>query len=138
MASYRHLARTCIMQTIFVLEFRGGDPAEILEEILEEFAPKLTEKDFAKKTLKGIFKHKEEIIKAIEKFAPEWPVDKIARVDRAILEIGIFEILFSKDIPSIVAINEAVEIAKHFGDDSSPKFVNGVLSNIMKENDKKL
>ncbi|MBI2634221.1 transcription antitermination factor NusB [Candidatus Peregrinibacteria bacterium] len=133
MASYRHLARTCVMQTLFVHEFHGGDPVKILEDILDEFAPKLTGRDFARTTLAGIIENKNEILKIIAEHAPQWPVDKIAKVDRAILEIGVYEIVCASDIPPVVAINEAVEIAKHFGDESSPKFVNGVLSTIMKK-----
>lgn len=141
MASYRHLARTCVMQTIFEIEFRqqGNEkisPQEVLKKILEEFAEKLTETDFAYKTLDGILKNKDEILKIIAKHAPEWPVEKIAKIDRAILEIGVYEIVFSDDIPPVVAINEAIEIAKKFGDMSSPKFVNGVLSAVMKEHKK--
>jgi N utilization substance protein B len=144
MASYRHLSRTCVMQTIFIGEFRefgkkSVSPKqlkvsrEILDKILDEFAPRLSEKEFAYKTLEGVLKNRKEIFKLIEKFAQKWPIDKIARVDRAILEIGTYEIAFSKEIPPIVAINEAIEIAKHFGDDNSSKFINGVLSSIMKE-----
>lgn len=144
MASYRHLSRTCVMQTIFIWEFRKFEKKavnpkerkisrEILDKILDEFAPKLSEKEFAYKTLSGVLSNRKEIFKIIEKFALKWPIDKIARVDRAILEIGTYEIAFSKEIPPIVAINEAIEIAKHFGDDNSSKFVNGVLSSIMKE-----
>lgn len=141
MASYRHLARTCVMQTIFEIEFRQQGngkiyPQEVLKKILEEFAEKLTETDFAYKTLDGILKNKDEILKIIAKHAPEWPVEKIAKIDRAILEIGVYEIVFSDDIPPVVAINEAIEIAKKFGDMSSPKFVNGVLSAVMKEHKK--
>ncbi len=131
MASYRHLARTCVMQTLFSIEFHPDDPTKLLDEILDEFAPKLTEREYATKTLEGVLKNKEEILKSIQEFAPEWPVEKIARIDRAILEIGIYEIGFSGDVPPVVAINEAVEIAKHFGDTNSPKFINGVLSNFM-------
>lgn len=133
MASYRHLARTCVVQTIFVTEFRDSDPKKTLESLLNEFAPRLTERQFAFDTLEGVLANKKKIIKLIEKYAPEWPVDKIAGVDRAILEVGIYEIVFNEEIPPIVAINEAVEIAKHFGDENSPKFINGVLSSVMKE-----
>lgn len=138
MASYRHLARTCVMQTLFAIEFKKNqDPRIILENILDEFAPKLTETDFAYHTLEGVTKHKKEIIKLIEKYAPQWPIEKIAKVDRAILEIGVYEIVFNDDIPPVVAINEAIEVAKHFGDSNSPKFVNGVLSSIMNKNENK-
>lgn len=133
MASYRHLARTCVMQTIFAFEFKDHDPEKLLTEVLDEFAPKLTEREFAYETLKGVLEHKEKILKIIQKYAPQWPIEKIAKVDRAILEIGTYEIVFSDEVPEVVAINEAIEIAKHFGDLNSPKFVNGVLSSIMKE-----
>ena len=141
MASYRHLARTCVMQSIFVLEFHGGEPKKILEKVLKEFAPKLTETDFAYDTL-NVGQNSEnfqvkDIAKMIKKYAPQWPIEKIAKIDRAILEIGIYEIAFSDEIPPVVAINEAVEIAKHFGDKNSPKFANGVLSTIMKNHSKK-
>ena len=132
MASYRHLARTCVMQTLFAVEFKKGDAKAILNEILDEFAPKLTEKEFAIETLDGVLSKQKETRKIIEKYAPQWPLEKIAKVDRAILEIGIFEIVFNEEIPPIVAINEAVEMAKHFGDGNSAKFINGVLSSVMK------
>lgn len=149
MASYRHLARTCVMQTIFEMEFRTGPfssesdaeevaPQDILNSILNEFAPKLTEKDFAKTTLEGVVAFHKEILEIISKYAPEWPIDKIARIDRAILEIGVYEIAFSSEVPPVVAINEAVEIAKHFGDNNSQKFINGVLSTVMKNHHEKL
>jgi len=136
MASYRHLARTCVMQTIFAIEFNGGDPEKLLSKILNEFAPKLTETDFAYETLKGILSKRDEIIQFIQKYAPEWPIDKIAPLDRSILTVGIYEIIYSENVPAVVAINEAVEIAKHFGDENTPRFVNGVLSSIMNENKK--
>ena len=138
MASYRHLARTCVMQTIFELEFNGGEPEKILDRVLNEFAPKLTEVDFAKETLKGVLKHQKNIEEIISKHAPQWPIDKIARIDRSILEIGVYEILYSKEVPDVVSINEAIEIAKHYGDDNSPKFINGVLSSIMNKEKKNI
>jgi transcription antitermination protein NusB len=121
------------MQTLFAFEFRGGDPDKILDKILAEFAPKMSEVDFAKKTLEGVLKNREKILDLIKIHAPEWPVDKIANIDRAILEIGIYEIAFDSEIPHVVAINEAVEVAKHFGDTNSSKFINGVLSSVMSE-----
>jgi len=148
MASYRHLARTCVMQTIFEIEFNEEirssqkdhvvpEPKVVLDKILDEFAPKLTEKDFAYDTLEAVLANQKEIFKIIEKFAPDWPISKIAKVDRAVLEIGVYEIVFNDDIPPVVAINEAVEIAKHYGDESSPKFINGVLSSVMDQNNEK-
>lgn len=131
MASYRHIARIAVMQTIFAYEFRGGEPLEILKSTLGEYGEKIKDFSFAETLLKGTLEKRDDIVKIIHQEAPEWPVDKIARVDRAILELGTFEILHSEDVPPIVAINEAVEIAKSFGDTNSPKFVNGVLSTIM-------
>jgi N utilization substance protein B len=121
------------MQTLFAIEFRKHNAKKILEKILQEFAPKLTETDFAYVTLEGVLKKQNEIKKIITIFAPQWPIEKIARIDRAILEIGVYEIVFSEEIPPIVAINEAIEIAKHYGDENSSKFINGVLSNVMKK-----
>lgn len=132
MASHRHLARTCVMQAIFTHEFRGGsDAKKILESNLKEFAPKLRNKDFASILLDGILSKRNKILKIISENAPEWPVDKIARIDRAILEIGVYEIIFADDIPPVVAINESIEMAKYFGDTNSSKFINGVLSSVM-------
>lgn len=131
MSSHRHLARTCVMQAIFTHEFRGGNAQKILENNLKEFAPKLKNKDFASTLLDGVLSKKKKILKIIAENAPEWPVEKIAKIDRAILEIGIYEIVFAEDIPPVVAINEAIETAKHFGDTNSSKFINGVLSSVM-------
>lgn len=131
MASNRHLARTCVMQTIFTYEFRGGDPKKILKSMLDEFAPKLKNKDFAYDLLDGLMKKREDVLKIISKNAPEWPIEKIAKIDRAILEIGVYEVVYSGDVPPVVAINEAIETAKHFGDTNSSKFINGVLSSVM-------
>lgn len=137
MASHRHLARTCVMQAIFTHEFRGKDAKKILESNLKEFAPKLRNKDFASTLLDGVLSKREKILKIISENAPEWPVDKIARIDRAILEIGVYEIVFADDIPPVVAINEAIETAKHYGDTNSSKFINGVLSSVMNKYIKK-
>ena len=131
MASYRHLARIAVMQTIFAHEFRGGEPELILKYNIQDYLVKIKDPAFAQHLLKGVLGKKDEIQNVIKTEAPEWPIDKIAPVDRAILEVGIYEILFSDDVPPIVAINEAVEIAKSFGDTNSPKFINGVLSTVM-------
>ncbi len=132
MASYRHLARIVVMQTIFAYEFRkDADIQDTLKYCAAEFSEKLKDLSFAEELLEGIFKQREEILKVMTQEAPEWPIDRIAPVDRAILEMGIYEIIFSDSVPPIVAINEAVEIAKTYGDTNSPKFVNGVLSTVM-------
>ncbi|MBD3327836.1 transcription antitermination factor NusB [Candidatus Peregrinibacteria bacterium] len=132
MASYRHLARIAVMQTLFAYEFRDEvDVEEMLKKCIDEFSEKLKETEFAHSLLEGVVTYRDEIFKVMQEHAPEWPIERIAPVDRAILEIGIYEIMYSDDVPPIVAINEGVEIAKSYGDMNSPKFVNGVLSSIM-------
>lgn len=140
MASYRHLARIAVMQTIFEYEFlnRFGDsePDEIdtskkLKYNIHQLSRKIDDISFAENTLNGVLGNRKDIFRIIEENAPEWPVDKIAPVDRAILEIGVYEIVYADDIPPVVAINEAIEIAKSYGDTNSPKFINGVLSTVM-------
>ena len=112
---------------------------------LEEFAPELDEKDFAKNVVTGVLTHKTDIDATITKFAPDWPLEKITTVDRNVLRIGTYELVYDDEIPSKVAINEAIELAKTFGGESSGKFVNGVLGavyrnqieqGILKESDK--
>ena len=102
-----------------------------MKYVSREFTDKLKDLGFAEDLLKGILKKKTDILKILQEEAPEWAIDKIAPVDRAILEMGIYEIRYSGDVPPVVAINEAVEIAKSYGDLNAPKFVNGVLSTVM-------
>ena len=130
MASFRHLSRIVTMQTLFTYEFHGGDLQQVLDYTMQEFGGK-ADKHFVTELLDGVMKHKQELQKIITEKAPEWPFDKIAPIDRAILEIGAYEILFSKEVPAVVAINEAIELAKQYGSENSAKFVNGVLSSVM-------
>lgn len=133
--SNRHLARAIAMQSLYEWDFYGGkrEPIEVVERNLTEFAPQLDEKDFAKRIVEGFLEHHEEIDGIITKFAPDWPLEKITTVDRNILRIGTYELLFNFDIPSKVAINEAIELAKTFGGESSGKFVNGVLGAVYRD-----
>ena len=94
------------------------------------------EKDFSKKLLQGIFDHKKNIEAEIQESAPEWPLNRIAAIDRAILELGVYELLYEEEIPPLVTINECVELAKEMGNENSHKFVNGVLSTIMHKHNK--
>ena len=133
--SNRHLARALAMQSLYEWDFYGGikDPMAILDRNLEEFAPNLDEKDFARDMLKGILEHQNTIDATISKFAPDWPLSKITTVDRNVLRIGTYELHHNFDIPSKVAINEAIELAKTFGGESSGKFVNGVLGAVYRD-----
>lgn len=133
MASDRHLLRQIVVQTLFAWEFRGGDPEAILSYNLVNGASYLEDTTFSWQLLKGVLEKREEVIELIEKYAPEWSFEKIARVDRAILEVGIYELYFDENVPPRVAINEAIELSKELGAESSSKFVNGVLSSLYEE-----
>jgi len=125
------------MQSLFEWDFYGksGDLAEIMQRNLDEFGPGLEEKGFARDLMAGVVRNMEVIDKIIEKAAPQWPIDQISVVDRNILRLGLFELLYEDKtaVPPKVAINEAIELAKNFGGESSGKFVNGVLGTIYKE-----
>ncbi len=134
--SNRHLARTIAMQTLFSWDFNGKrekDLGSLIEHNFSQFAPKFNDHGFVKSIIKGVIDNEAEIDKYIIKYATEWPLDQITIVDRNILRIGVYELVFDKEIPAKVAINEAIEIAKTFGGESSGKFVNGVLGAIFKE-----
>lgn len=133
--SSRHLGRTVAMQTLYEWDFnrKEKDIYGILERNLSQMASGMTEPDFPKEIIKGVLKNQKEIDALITKFAPEWPLEKITVIDRNVLRIGIYELKFNPEIPAKVAINEAIEVAKAFGGESSGKFINGVLGAIYKE-----
>lgn len=140
----RHLARVVSLQTLYQLDFfglfekRGKKAIEKLEKILpyclKEFSsPPFLDSDFVQKLSAGIVKNQRKIDKWIKKFAPEWPIKQISMIDRNILRIGIFELLFLKETPPKVAIDESIELAKRFGSETSGRFINGVLGAIYEE-----
>lgn len=133
--SNRHLARILVLQTLYEWDFYHGDrdALEILERNLRDWAPQLEEKGFTRELTNGFLEHREEIDGTISKFAPDWPLQKITPVDRNVLRIGTFELLYNFEIPSKVAINEAIELSKTFGGESSGKFVNGVLGAVYRD-----
>jgi len=134
--SNRHLSRTIAMQSLFLWDFRGknkNDVKEILSGVFKNFAPEFNDQGFSENIIKGVMKKLEAIDVYITKYATEWPLDQITIVDRNILRIGVYELIFNDEIPAKVAINEAIEIAKTFGGESSGKFVNGVLGAIYKD-----
>lgn len=134
--SNRHLARTIAMQTLFSWDFNGKqeqDLSNLIEQNFRQFAPKFNDYGFVKSIINGVIKNQAEIDQYITKYATEWPLDQITIVDRNVLRIGVYELVFDQDMPSKVAINEAIEIAKTFGGESSGKFVNGVLGAIYKD-----
>ncbi|MDB5160204.1 MAG: putative transcription termination factor [Candidatus Saccharibacteria bacterium] len=134
MASNRHLGRIVALQTLYEFEFRTEcgdttvDVAEVLGRNLERYETAIDDTDFVDALVRGVLKEQKGIDEKIQPIAPDWPIDQIARIDRNILRIGVYELLNeAKVVPPKVAINEAVELAKAFGSDNSSKFVNGVL-----------
>lgn len=134
----RHLSRSVILQTLFEWDFKGNN-AEIIPDTLarmaEEFAPGLDDMPFMEHLIDLVVKKKTIIDQVISKAAPEWPVEKINAVDRNILRLGLAELLFGnyEEVPPKVSLNEAIELAKTFGGESSSKFINGVLGAVYKE-----
>jgi N utilization substance protein B len=134
--SNRHLARTIAMQALFMWDFNGRQADSInkaIDNVFDNLAPQFNDHGFVKDAIKGTMEHIDDIDAYIIKYATEWPLDQITIVDRNILGIGVYELIFNDDIPAKVAINEAIEIAKTFGSESSGKFVNGVLGAIYKD-----
>lgn len=134
MASNRHLGRIVALQTLYEYEFRtqAEDSTVTVDEVLgrnlERYETAIDDKGFVRELVDGVLARLTELDSKLQPIAPEWPLEQIARVDRSILRIGLFELLHRSDVvPPKVAINEAVELAKAFGSDNSSKFVNGVL-----------
>lgn len=134
----RHLSRSIVLQSLFEWDFNNHDDSvigDILDRNVEEFAPGMGDASFIKDLAVNILSKRKDIDAIIEKAAPEWPVDKISIVDRNVLRIGLYELLFAQrsEVPAKVAINEAIELGKTFGGENSGKFVNGVLGAVYKE-----
>ncbi len=126
------------MQSLYEWDFSGKKPEtldKIVEKNIKEYGPGLENVDFVWQLVNGVKKRLPQIDKIIEKSAPEWPIDQITIVDRNVLRIGLFELLYEnkEEVPPKVAINEAIELAKTFGGESSGKFINGVLGTVYKE-----
>ncbi len=138
MSSSRHLARTLAMQSLYEWDFKGDNLNEVRDYVIREFGRDIDSTDFTGRLVSGVEKNLKKIDKIIQDCAPEWPLDQIAKIDKAVMRVGIFELLFSNEVPPKVAINEAVEIAKIFGSESSSKFVNGVLGTVYRENEAKI
>jgi N utilization substance protein B len=134
MASNRHLGRIVALQSLYEYEFRKGsedssvDIDEILDRNLERYESAIEDKEFVAGLVKGVIAQQSQLDEKIQPMAPDWPIEQIARVDRTILRMGLYELLeLAEQVPPKVAINEAVELAKAFGSDNSSKFINGVL-----------
>jgi transcription antitermination protein NusB len=141
MASNRHLGRIVALQTLYEYDFRlaCGDKKLSLDEVTERnisrYSEVVEDKSFISDLTKNTVENEKLIDSILQPVAPEWPIDQIARMDRVVLRMGIYELLFSKTVPPKVVINEAVELAKAFGGDNSSKFINGVLGTVHKNNE---
>jgi N utilization substance protein B len=139
MASNRHLGRIIALQTLYEEELRqeAGDDSFDLQVVLKRnikrYRDTLDDVAFIEQLVKGVSKQAAKLDEALQPVAPEWPIDQIARMDRIVLRIGLYELQNEADVPPKVVINEAVELAKAFGGDNSSKFVNGVLGTLLRE-----
>lgn len=138
--SNRHLIRSIVLQSLFEWDFK--DKKENIDDFIdyniEEFAPTLEKEDFLQFLIKGVTRNIKTIDKVIKTYAPEWPINQIAFVDRNILRIAIFELIYNDATPYKVIINEAVELSKNFGSSNSSKFINGVLGTVFENLNKNI
>ena len=140
MSQSRHLSRIVVMQTLYEWDFRPESKvADILLRNFTEFDGQVDEV-YARKVVEGTIAAKDQIDQLIIKAAPDWPIDQVAMIDKNLLRIAIFELLYDKEeeVPPKVSINEAVELGKQFGSENSSKFINGVLGTIYKDHTEKL
>lgn len=139
MASNRHLGRIVALQTLYEEDFRvecGDDTfdlPEVLARNIGRYDEMIDDKAFIEQLVHGVDKNASKLDDTIRPLAPEWPIEQIARMDRVVLRIGTYELLFEKDVPPKVVINEAVELAKAFGGENSSKFINGVLGSVLRQ-----
>lgn len=134
--SHRHIARIVTLQTLFELEFAANSPESILERTIEIKELTGEAAHFASELVNGVLANKQILDDTIRRFAPAFPVDQLSAMDRNILRLALYEIRISKTAPPKVVVNEAVELAKEFGADTSPKFVNGVLGSVISDTGK--
>ncbi len=134
----RRAARKHVFSMVFQTEFYNDEDINEAIELYNETITdeNVSEKKFIERELKGILENREKIDSIINKYSLGWSVERIAKVDIAILRLAVFEILFADDIPNNVAVNEAVELAKEYSSDKSPAFINGILGKVMSYADK--
>jgi N utilization substance protein B len=139
MASNRHLGRIIALQTLFEQDFRRAstddrfDLEAVLARNISRYQATVDDKEFIELLVRGVDKHQVDLDAELQPVAPEWPIDQIARMDRVVLRIGLYELKYEKDVPAKVVINEAVELAKAFGSENSSKFINGVLGTLLRQ-----
>ncbi len=128
----RRRTRALVMQALYEADTVEHSAADVLSERLSDAALSRRDSEFARGLLDGVFSNAAKIDNMIAEFAPHWPIEQMAVVDRNILRMAIYEIMLSQDTPPRVAVNEAVELAKAYGGDSAPRFINGVLGSVMR------
>jgi len=127
----RRETRLLVLQVLYEADVTRRDALQVLEKRLEEDALGESPAAFATNLVRGVLENREEIDKIIIRFAPSWPISQMAVVERNILRMAIYEMMLNRETPPKVAINEAVELAKIFGSEASPKFINGVLGSVI-------
>ncbi len=143
MASNRHLGRIIALQTLYEEEFRRecNDKDfklhDVLDRNIKRYAEMVDDPEFIVRLVEGVDAKTAELDAILQPVAPEWPISDIARMDRVVLHIGAYELLYGVDAPPKVVINEAVELAKAFGGDNSSKFINGVLGTVLRQKEEK-
>ena len=137
MANTRRKARTIALQALYEVDSAARAPETVVERLLAGAALSEENMAFVRELVAGTVNNRDKIDRQIRKFAPAWPLEQIAMIDRNILRLAIFEILFNNKVPVEVAVSEAVELAKGFGSESSSKFVNGVLGSVSTLADRK-
>jgi N utilization substance protein B len=130
MAGKRRKARVIALQALFELDTVGHPTEQTIARLLDDMAVSADTATFARSLVEGVLESKERVDHLIEETAPAWPLDQIAAIDRNILRLAIYEIVVDNKVPMRAAINEAVELAKEFGGETSPKFINGVLGSV--------
>jgi N utilization substance protein B len=130
MAGTRHKARATALQALYEVDSVARRPETIVERLNGQTSLSRENIDFVRELVNGTIKNRGEIDRHIKTFAPAWPVEQIAVIDRNILRLAIFEILFDNKVPVKVVINEAVELAKAYGSETSARFINGVLGSV--------
>jgi transcription antitermination factor NusB len=126
----RRKARELATQVLFHMEFSPGNPDEAFHLICENYRPSESIRAFSKRLVCGVCENKETLDELITQSSQNWRLERMSRVDRCILRLGVFELLFMEDIPPKVSIDEAVELGKLFGTEDSGGFINGILDNV--------
>ena len=138
MASNRHLGRIVALQTLYEQDFRADsgddslDLSSVLARNIDRYSETIDDKSFIVSLVNGVSIKRDDLDATLQPIAPEWPLDQIAKMDKVILQIGLYELQYEKDVPPKVVINEAVELAKAFGSENSSKFINGVLGTALR------